>query len=96
MEYVVTITLDHSGQGADADLLLDAFLVANADASPVVGEEVGGKTIDVTFAVDARDGYEAFERGRGVFSAATEDTVFARPVVGVSVELGEERELEAV
>jgi hypothetical protein len=51
-------------------------------------------TIDVTCAVEASDGYEAFERGRAVFASATAEVAFARPVVGVSVELAEGRELE--
>lgn len=95
MEYVVTIALDHSGNAAEADALLDTFLAAHADASPVVGEDLEANTIDVTFAVDARDGYEAFERGRQTFAAATADSAFSRPVVGVSVELAQEHELHA-
>jgi hypothetical protein len=94
MEYLVTITLEHRGNPDDADALLDTFLAAHADASPVVGEDLKANTIDVTFAVAAGDGYEAFERGRNVFAAATADTAFARPVVGVNVELAEDRELE--
>jgi hypothetical protein len=94
VEYVVAITLDHSGDPAEADALLDAFLAAHADASPVVGEDLKADTIDVTFAVEAGDGYEAFERGRRIFASATKDSALARPVVGVSVELVEDRELE--
>ena len=94
MEYVVTITLDHRGSAEDADALLDAFLVAHADASPVVGEDLKASTMDVTFAVEAGDGYEAFERGRAIFAGATADTACGRAVVGVNVELAEDRELE--
>ncbi len=75
IEYLVTIALRHSGNAAEADALLDTFLAAHANASPVVGEDLKARTIDVTFAVDARDGYEAFERGRNLFTAATADGV---------------------
>jgi hypothetical protein len=95
MEYVATITLDHTGNTEDADALLDAFVAAHAQASPIVGEDLQAATIDVTFAVDAQDGYEAFERARTVFAAATADTQFARPVVGVTVEAGDVREPQA-
>ncbi len=94
MQYVVTIALDHNGTAAESDALLDLFLAGHADASPVVGEDLRANTIDVTFTVEAGDGYEAFERGRAVFAGATTDTTFARPVVAVSVELADERELE--
>lgn len=94
MQYVVTIALDYTGAVDESDALLDTFLVVHAEASPVVGEDIRAGTIDVTFAVDAGDGYEAFERGRAVFSAATADTTFARPVVAVSVELADEHALE--
>lgn len=94
MEYVATITLEHAGGAEDGDRLLDAFLAGHAEASPVVGEDLKAGTIDVTFAVEARDGYEAFERARGVFAAATSETAFARPVVGVTVELVDTHELE--
>jgi hypothetical protein len=86
MEYIVTITLDHTG---DADALLDAFLAGHAQASPIVGEDLQAHTIDVTFAI------EAFERARTVFATATEDTQFARPVVGVAVEAADLHELQA-
>lgn len=95
MEYVATITLDHQGDAEDADGLLDAFLAAHAEASPVVGEDLRHSTIDVTFAVDAADGYGAFESARRLFAAATADTVFARPVIGVAVELVATREPQA-
>ena len=94
MQYVVTIALDHTGTAEESDALLDTFLARHADASPIVGEDLRMGTIDVTFAVDAGDGYEAFERGRAVFAAATTDTTFARPVVAVSVELADEPALE--
>lgn len=94
MRYIVAITLDRSGSADESDALLDAFVTARADASPVVGEDLQAGTIDVTFAVEAGDDCEAFERGRAVFAAATTDTGFARPVVAVSVELVDERELE--
>jgi hypothetical protein len=55
MEYVATITLDHTGDADEADALLDAFLAAHAQASPVVGEDLRAGTIDVSFAVDAQD-----------------------------------------
>ncbi len=95
MEYVVTIVLDHSGDPQEADRMLDAFLEHHADASPVVGEDPEAATIDVTFAVRADDGYQAFERGRALFAAATDRTDFARPVVGVTVEVAENPQLEA-
>ena len=95
MEYVATITLDHAGDNEDADALLDAFLAAHAHASPIVGEDLNAATIDITFAVDAQDGYEAFERARTVFAAATARTQFARPVVGVTVETAEIRAPQA-
>ncbi len=95
MEYVVTIALDHSGDPREADRMLDAFLAAHAEASPVVGEDPNAGTIDVTFSVQAEDGYEAFERGRAVFATATAETALARPVVAVSVELAEHSQLEA-
>ncbi len=95
MEYVVTIALDHSGDPQEADRMLDAFLAHHADASPVVGEDPQATTIDVTFSVEAADGYEAFERGRALFSAATETTDLARPVVGVTVVIAEHSQLEA-
>jgi hypothetical protein len=95
MEYVATITLDHAGDAADADALLDAFLAAHAHASPIVGEDLQAATIDVTFAVEAQDGYEAFELARTVFAAATAHTQFARPVVGVTVEAADVREPQA-
>jgi hypothetical protein len=95
MEYVTTITLEHTGDAEDADALLDTFLAQHADASPIVGEDLKAGTIDVTFAVNAEDGYEAFELARGVFARATEHTRFARPVVGVTVEAAGFRELEA-
>jgi hypothetical protein len=95
MEYVATITLDHTGDADEADALLDAFLAAHAQASPVVGEDLQAGTIDVTFAVDAQDGYEAFERARTVFAEATARTRFARPVVGVAVETADTREPQA-
>ena len=95
MEYVATITLDHTGDADEADALLDAFLAAHAQASPVVGEDLRAGTIDVSFAVDAEDGYEAFERAHNVFAAATTRTQFARPVVGVAVEAADMREPQA-
>jgi len=95
MEYVATITLDHTGDSDDADALLDAFLAGHAQASPIVGEDLQAGTIDITFAVEAQDGYEAFERARSLFAAATERTQFARPVVGVTVETADLRELQA-
>jgi len=95
MEYVATITLDHTGDTEDADALLDAFLAAHAQASPIVGEDLQAATIDVSFAVEAHDGYEAFELARNVFAAATAHTQFARPVVGVAVEAAELREPQA-
>jgi hypothetical protein len=95
MEYIATITLDHSGEASDADALLDAFLAGHADASPIVGEDLQAGTIDVSFAVQAQDGYEAFERARSLFAAASEHTQFARPVVGVTVETADLRELRA-
>jgi hypothetical protein len=95
MEYVATITLDHAGDSGDADALLDAFLAGHAQASPVVGEDLQAETIDVTFAVNAHDGYEAFELAREVFAAATARTRFARPVVGVTVEAADLREPQA-
>ena len=95
MEYVATITLDHTGDTEDADALLDAFLAAHAHASPIVGEDLQAATIDVTFAVEAQDGYEAFERARTVFAEATARTQFARPVVGVTVETADIREPQA-
>ncbi len=95
MEYVVTIALDHTGDPQEADRMLDAFLARHADASPVVGEDPEAATIDVTFSVQANDGYEAFECGRALFAAATDRTDFARPVVGVTVEVAEHPQLEA-
>jgi len=95
MEYVATITLDHAGDSGDADALLDAFLAAHAQASPIVGEDLQAATIDVSFAVEAQDGYEAFERARDVFAEATARTRFARPVVGVTVETADLREPQA-
>ncbi|HEX4035546.1 MAG TPA: hypothetical protein VHX66_13965 [Solirubrobacteraceae bacterium] len=95
MEYVATITLDHTGDTEDADALLDAFLTAHAQASPIVGEDLQAGTIDITFAVEAADGYEAFERARTVFAGATARTQFARPVVGVTVEAADAREPQA-
>jgi hypothetical protein len=92
MEYVATITLEHTGNTDDADALLDAFLAGHAQASPIVGEDLQAGTIDVTFAVDAKDGYEAFERARKAFAAATAHTQFARPVVGVAIETADLRE----
>jgi hypothetical protein len=95
MEYVATITLDHAGDGEDADTLLDAFLSAHAQASPIVAEDLEAGTIDVTFAIEAQDGYEAFEGARIVFGGATARTQFARPVVGVTVETAALREPQA-
>ncbi|MGD0197483.1 MAG: hypothetical protein ABSC56_06220 [Solirubrobacteraceae bacterium] len=95
MEYVATITLDHTGDTGDADALLDAFLAGHAQASPIVGEDLQARTIDVTFAVEAEDGYDAFERARTVFASATEHTQFARPVIGVAVEAADLHELQA-
>ncbi|MGH2851487.1 MAG: hypothetical protein ACRDLP_12810 [Solirubrobacteraceae bacterium] len=95
MEYVATITLDHTGDTNDADALLDAFLASHAHASPIVAEDLRAATIDVAFAVDADDGYEAFERARNLFAAATTRTRFARPVVGVAVEATDLREPQA-
>jgi hypothetical protein len=95
MEYIATITLDHTGEASDADALLDAFLARRADGRPIVGEHLQAGTIDVTFAVQARDGYEAFDLARGLFAAATGHTQFARPVVGVTVETADLRELQA-
>ncbi len=54
MEFVATITLDHTGDTGAADALLDAFLAGHAQASPIVGEDLQAHTIDITFAVDAR------------------------------------------
>jgi len=80
MEYVATITLDHAGDAADADALLDAFLAAHAHASPIVGEDLQAATIDVTFAVEAQDGpvgcvLAACEDGDGAFIVSSGGTV---------------------
>lgn len=95
MEYVATITLNHAGDTEDADALLDAFVARNADASPVVGEDLSAGTIDVTFSVDADDGYRAFERAHELFATVTAQTAFARPVVGVTVELADAHQTQA-
>ena len=95
MEYVTTITLEHRGGREEADALLDTFLAAHAGSSPIVGEDLKAGTVDVSFAVQADDGYRAFERARAMFAAATRQTEFARPVVGVTVELVDTHDLEA-
>jgi hypothetical protein len=95
MEYVATITLDHTGDTEDADALLDTFLAAHGQASPIVCEGLQAGTIDVAFAVEAQDGYQAFERARNVFAAATARAQLARPVVGVTVETAGVREPQA-
>jgi hypothetical protein len=81
MEYVATITLDHAADSGDADALLDAFLAAHAEASPVVGEDLQAGTIDVSFAVEAQDGYEAFERARRVRLQPIEESAPGRLLI---------------
>jgi hypothetical protein len=97
MEYVVTIALKHTGDDADAARLLDAFVAEHADASPVVGEDPKTQTLDVSFSVEADDGYQAFGRAHATFTEATANTDFAnRTKVGINVELVESSNLATV
>jgi hypothetical protein len=87
VDFIVTVTLDHSGDSAEADAILEGFLKARPGTSPVVGEDLVKQTIDITFEVPARSAEDAFDTARVVLAegmAATD--VEPRPIVGVHIE----------
>jgi hypothetical protein len=87
MHYVVTIALDHNGASEGIGRAARHIPGQARQGQPGHRRGSPGRDDRHTFAVEAGDGYEAFERGRAVFAAA--DTTFARPVVAVSVELAD-------
>jgi hypothetical protein len=71
MEYRIRVTIAAPGQSRDIEAnmerLLDAFHDAHPETGPVAGGNTVHETLDITFALDARDANEAFERARVVF-----------------------------
>lgn len=87
MEMILTLTFAHSGDEAEADVILDAFLSVHPEASPVVGENVKEGTIDITVSVEADDPYAAAEVGRSVLTDGLNASgVQHRPIVSIKIE----------
>lgn len=86
MKFIVTVAIEHSGDPAEADAMLDGFL-ATTTGSACVGEDLAERTIDVTFGVDAATADEAFEAARPIFAAGlTAAGIAPRPIVGFHIE----------
>jgi len=91
MESILTLTFEHSGDEAEADVILDAFLSAHPEASPVVGEDLAEGTIDITISVQADDPYATAEGGKTVLTEGLNMSGIApRPIVSIKIEPAEQ------
>ena len=89
-EYIVSTTVPAGDEVDDGEQVLDAFLAADAEAGPVVGQDLRRQTLDVGLSVDAGSPDEALATSRPIFEAGFRAAGMGdRPIIGLSAELAE-------
>ena len=89
-EYIVSATIPAGDDLDEADPILDAFLEVDAEAGPVVGQDLRRRTLDVGISVDAGSPEDALSAARPIFEAGFRAAgIGDRPIIGLSAELAE-------